>query len=307
MQGATSFTTPPPLPALSASLHTCSLQKYGLCATRRKAYNIRRAGNTRNRASFVICGILYLFFGSFAWAKGLVNINDHDDTSSRSTGATASCRTTRATLPVHDGRGYPRCDAPWTQLATMTAPFTPTSRKSHLRLSHKQYSKVLNPIRRLSTRLTPRNRSLEPLQASDAQDEAVSATIWTRKMKMNIRTELVRPIITPQVRGVFPFFLCALDSRRSVVQQFVFAGEPSFIAEASFVRAPLNSRVAARLQPIRRKEKGHTESLEGVPLQVQEAMILEDLLFVLMVRHSSVPFHPSLSLATYFRASRERI
>ena len=114
------------------------------------------------------------------------------------------------------GRGAPPCsqtahaesDATWTQLATMSTPFTPTgSRKSHLILSHKQYSKVLTNVSGTSTRLTSRNRSLELLRASDARDAAVSATIWTRKMKMNIRTELIRLIIPPQVRGVFPF-LC---------------------------------------------------------------------------------------------------
>lgn len=90
-----------------------------------------------------------------------------------------------------------------------------------------------------------------------------------------------------------PFFLCRSIPRASNAQQLSFAGDPSFIAEASFVRAPLNSRVAARLQPLRRKEKGRADSLEGIPLQVQEAMILEDLLFVLMVRYlsyHSIPF-----------------
>ena len=95
---------------------------------------------------------------------------------------------------------------------------------------------------------------------------------------MNIRTEFTHPIIPPQVRGIFP-------TARSQSVERVFAGEPSFIAESSFVRAPLNSRVAARLQSLRRKDKGHTDSLAGIPLQVQEAMILEDLLFVLMVGH----------------------
>ena len=188
----------------------------------------------------------------------------------------------------------------------MSTPFTPTgSRKSHLILSHKQYSKVLNNVRGTPTRLTSRNRSLEPLQASDARDAAVSATIWTRKMKMNIPTELIRLIIPPQVRGAFLFFAARFAcEQRPSAQPVAFAGEPSFIAEASFVRAPLNSRVAARLQPIRRKERGHTDSLEGVPLQVQEAMLLEDLLFVLMVRRSSEPLYPSLTW--YIRVSRER-
>jgi gamma-tubulin complex component 2 len=60
------------------------------------------------------------------------------------------------------------------------------------------------------------------------------------------------------------------------------AKEPSFIAEQSFIRAPLNSRVASRIVPAKRG-KAKAESLDGVPLDIQEAMMLEDLLFVLMV------------------------
>lgn len=54
------------------------------------------------------------------------------------------------------------------------------------------------------------------------------------------------------------------------------------MAETSFMRAPLNSRVAARVVPAV-KGKAKVEPLDGVPLDIQEAMILEDLLFVLMV------------------------
>ena len=57
--------------------------------------------------------------------------------------------------------------------------------------------------------------------------------------------------------------------------------EPSFIAEKSFVNAPLNSRVP--VSSAKTKGKGKAESLEKVPVEVQEALILEDLLFVLMV------------------------
>ena len=61
--------------------------------------------------------------------------------------------------------------------------------------------------------------------------------------------------------------------------------EPSFIAEESFVRAPLNSRVSGLAQPSPKvKGKERAESLDGLPLEVQESLILEDLLFVLMVR-----------------------
>ena len=59
--------------------------------------------------------------------------------------------------------------------------------------------------------------------------------------------------------------------------------EPSFIEEASFVRAPLNSRVSLSPAVVMGKGKGKAESLDRVPVEIQEALILEDLLFVLMV------------------------
>lgn len=71
----------------------------------------------------------------------------------------------------------------------------------------------------------------------------------------------------------------------------VYAGrerdEPSFIAEASFVKAPLNSRVGSSNVTPNGKGKARQESLDRVPLEVQEALILEDLLYVLMVRTNS--------------------
>lgn len=60
--------------------------------------------------------------------------------------------------------------------------------------------------------------------------------------------------------------------------------EPSFIAEASFVKAPLNSRVVSNANIVGSKGKAKQESLDRLPLEIQEALILEDLLFVLMVR-----------------------
>ncbi len=80
----------------------------------------------------------------------------------------------------------------------------------------------------------------------------------------------------------------AVPDRRPRVDE-----EPSFIAEQSFVRAPLNSRVpstsnvsfnlglSARFA--NQKGKGKQDSLDRVPLDVQEALVLEDLLYVLMV------------------------
>ncbi|PSR76389.1 hypothetical protein PHLCEN_2v8485 [Hermanssonia centrifuga] len=58
--------------------------------------------------------------------------------------------------------------------------------------------------------------------------------------------------------------------------------EPSFIAEASFVKAPLNSRVVSSSVVTHGKGKAKQESLDRLPLELQEALILEDLLFVLM-------------------------
>ena len=59
--------------------------------------------------------------------------------------------------------------------------------------------------------------------------------------------------------------------------------EPSFIAEASFVKAPLNSRVGPSTSVPNVKGKGKQESLDRLPLEIQESLVLEDLLFVLMV------------------------
>jgi len=59
--------------------------------------------------------------------------------------------------------------------------------------------------------------------------------------------------------------------------------ETSFIAETSFVRAPLNSRVGSNPIVPKAKGKAKQHSLDHMPLDIQEAMILEDLLYVLMV------------------------
>ncbi|PCH42005.1 gamma-tubulin complex component 2 [Wolfiporia cocos MD-104 SS10] len=77
--------------------------------------------------------------------------------------------------------------------------------------------------------------------------------------------------------------------------------EPSFIAETSFVRAPLNCRVAHGATYLRNKgkKKGKGEasaSLEGVPIEIQEALVLEDLLFVLMgIEGTYITYHPDYS------------
>ena len=65
-----------------------------------------------------------------------------------------------------------------------------------------------------------------------------------------------------------------------------FAGrdEASFEAERSFVRAPLNSRVVSgSAHRDKGKGKAKENSLYGISAEIQEALVLEDLLFVLMV------------------------
>ncbi|KAF8154706.1 Spc98 family-domain-containing protein [Crassisporium funariophilum] len=72
--------------------------------------------------------------------------------------------------------------------------------------------------------------------------------------------------------------------------------DSSFIAETSFVRAPLNSRVVSSTNAPKVKGKGKQESLDRVPLEIQEAMILEDLLFVLTgIEGTYITFHPDYS------------
>ncbi|KAJ3967090.1 Spc98 family-domain-containing protein [Lentinula raphanica] len=73
--------------------------------------------------------------------------------------------------------------------------------------------------------------------------------------------------------------------------------EPSFIAETSFVKAPLNSRVSLGGNAIgNTKGKAKQESLDHVPLDIQEAMILEDLLYVLMgIEGEYIRFHQDYS------------
>ncbi|KAK0461793.1 gamma-tubulin complex, DGRIP84/SPC97 component [Desarmillaria tabescens] len=72
--------------------------------------------------------------------------------------------------------------------------------------------------------------------------------------------------------------------------------EPSFIAETSFVRAPLNSRVSSGVVPPKSKGKGKQENLDHVSVEIQEAIILEDLLYVLMgIEGTYMTFHPDYS------------
>jgi gamma-tubulin complex component 2 len=68
--------------------------------------------------------------------------------------------------------------------------------------------------------------------------------------------------------------------------------EPSFIAETSFVKAPLNSRVSSISKG---KGKQH-DSLDRVPLDVQQALVLEDLLYVLTgIEGTYITYSPEYS------------
>ncbi|KAF8664129.1 hypothetical protein AX16_000819 [Volvariella volvacea WC 439] len=81
--------------------------------------------------------------------------------------------------------------------------------------------------------------------------------------------------------------------------------EPSFIAEQSFVRAPLNSRVPTTnaalgvgLSPSPSSSKGKAKQdvLDRVPLEIQEVLVLEDLLCVLMgIEGTYLTYHPDYS------------
>ncbi|KAK7438063.1 gamma tubulin complex Spc97/GCP2 subunit Alp4 [Stygiomarasmius scandens] len=67
--------------------------------------------------------------------------------------------------------------------------------------------------------------------------------------------------------------------------------EPSFIAETSFVRAPLNSRVSSTT-----KGKARHDSLEKLPIDIQESLILEDLLYILIgIQGNYITYHPDYS------------
>ncbi|KAJ7915528.1 Spc98 family-domain-containing protein [Mycena leptocephala] len=73
--------------------------------------------------------------------------------------------------------------------------------------------------------------------------------------------------------------------------------EPSFIAETSFVRAPLNSRVSSTSGIPKAKGKAKQEPLNNVPVDIQEALILEDMLYILRagIEGTYITFHPEYS------------
>lgn len=67
----------------------------------------------------------------------------------------------------------------------------------------------------------------------------------------------------------------------------IAGNESSFIAETSFVRAPLNSRVGTTNTTPKSKGKEREDVLDHLPIDIQEAIILDDLLYVLMVSGES--------------------
>ncbi|KAJ6500592.1 gamma-tubulin complex, DGRIP84/SPC97 component [Mycena sanguinolenta] len=72
--------------------------------------------------------------------------------------------------------------------------------------------------------------------------------------------------------------------------------EPSFLAETSFVRAPLNSRVSSTSGIPKIKGKTKQEPLDNVPVDIQEILILEDMLYILMgIEGTYITFHPDYS------------
>ncbi|KAH7890415.1 Spc98 family-domain-containing protein [Phlebopus sp. FC_14] len=144
-------------------------------------------------------------------------------------------------------------------------PYTPRTRpgarKKNLTLSAKEYTKITGTI--ASVR---RNRQL-----SDGIDEEFDAGVHSSR-----------------------------DSRRggkSPRSSFPNEShEPSFITEASFVRAPLNSRVGATSTTPKSKGKAREDVLDHLPVDLQEAFILEDLLYVLMgIEGTYVTYHPDYS------------
>ena len=159
-------------------------------------------------------------------------------------------------------------------------PFTPRSRgaggrKRNLGLSAKEYTKV-NAVQ---TYLILKNSNLPFRSQVPSRLYAVIDIRKTKQMTILILGSMVRVTITQRVRVLLLHLLNRVLDKIVLVDQ----NDSSFIAETSFVRAPLNSRVVSNANAPKVKGKGKQEPLDRVPLEIQEAMILEDLLFVLTV------------------------
>ncbi|GBE84165.1 Spindle pole body component alp4 [Sparassis crispa] len=147
-------------------------------------------------------------------------------------------------------------------------PYTPRSRpgsrKKNLTLSQKEYTKVTGTIASV-------RRTRQYLQDGLPEELAAQVTISHERVRAR-EQESLGP---------------ARD-------------EPSFIAETSFVRAPLNSRVASGAGIPKDKGKGkgkaREDGLSGLPVEIQEALVLEDLLYVLMgIEGTHITYHPDHS------------
>lgn len=114
---------------------------------------------------------------------------------------------------------------------------------------------------------------------------------------------MVRAKVIQKVRVLLAF----AEQRRFDKVYWLDQNDSSFIAETSFVRAPLNSRVVSNTNAPKVKGKGKQEPLDRVPLEIQEAMILEDLLFVLMVPFLFPPSSWNRSNIQTCRALKEPI
>jgi gamma-tubulin complex component 2 len=152
-------------------------------------------------------------------------------------------------------------------------PFTPrprtVGRKNNLSLSTKEYAKVCNTsIRQFLILLT-----IHPQVTGTIASARRNRNRLGGEEQTNGR---VSPSAELRWRGASCTACCPVD--------FVeLRLEPSFISEESFVRAPLNSRIVSGTTTTKSKGKAKEESLDLFPLEVQEALILEDLLYVLLV------------------------
>ena len=148
-------------------------------------------------------------------------------------------------------------------------PYTPKTRsrvrRDKLALSAKQYSKVL----------------WMTYTKAPGSDQITNRSL-ARSHPFGEVDSVMRTMTTNQYLMVY----CSNWTTKRTISSWPFSAEinePSFIAERSFVSAPLNSRIPAQPVTTIRKGKGKAESLDKLSLEVQEALILEDLLFVLMV------------------------
>lgn len=153
--------------------------------------------------------------------------------------------------------------------------FTPrpriAGRKNNLSLSTKEYAKVCRDI----IQKRPSHLLRSPVQSPLLGGTDINFKTMSHHSQ-TLDTEVRR------------------ESRFLSFTSSELSAEPSFISEESFVRAPLNSRIVSGTTAPRSKGKAREESLDTFPLDVQEALILEDLLFVLMVSDLP-PFYAALS------------